>query len=286
MRRSVPRRWAILSFATVMFVAMAGAAEARQCVYNEAGYVAEVRWFNPADLVVDPGTMVLQFANATVAPAQEDTITLGFSSCNETAELRTAVVRIVGGEYVVQGITWGLTTLVGVVGAIAGAVGCVGTAGAACPAIAAGYPAMVGAMIQIGGEIAGDGGVPEIFYIGTPSAYAELKIWGTVFSPQYGDGAPIPPTDLPGMQQGLAPLFTAMTTGRVNATPIVTLENVTPGFCMFSCQVNGACTGIDWNLFQCHLQGTPATGATLITDLTNPLLNFMPWQHMEYTGPR
>ncbi len=285
MHRSVPRRRAIVSLLTVMFVALAGAAEARQCVYNEAGYIAEVRWFNPADLIVDPGTNVLQFANPGVVPTQEDTITLGFSSCNDTADLRTAVVRIVGGEYVVQGIVWGLTTLVGVVGAVAGAVGCVGTAGTACPAIAAAYPAMVGAMIQIGGEIAGDGGVPEIFYIGTPSAYNELKIWGTVFSPQYGDGAVIPATDLPGMAEGLAPLFTTTPIARINATPIATYENVGPGFCMFMCQLNQACTGADFSpTLVCNLHSTPAATGLVAND--HPLVNFFPWLHYEYNLAR
>jgi hypothetical protein len=276
----------LLALLTLVVGSIATTAQARQCVYNEAGYVAEVRWFHPTDLVVQPGTNVLTFANAAVEPVQNDTITLGFSSCNESAELQTAVVRIVGGEYVVKGIVWGATTLVGVVGAVAGAVGCVGTAGVACPAIAAAYPAAVGAAIQIGGEIAGDGNIPEIFYIGTPSAYFDLKIWGTVFDPQYGDGAAIAPTGLPGMAEGLGPLFASTPIGRISATPIAAFDNVDIGYCMFMCQANQQCTGIDYLVigFKCELQGTAAAGGNLITDITNTVLGGMPWMHLEFTA--
>lgn len=275
----------LLALLTLVAGSIATTAQAKQCIYNEAGYVAEVRWFHATDLVVQPDSNVLTFANAQVQPVQDDTITLGFSSCNDSFELRTAVIRIVGGEYVVKGIVWGATTLVGVVGAVAGAVGCVGTAGAACPAIAAAYPAALGAAIQIGGEIAGDGNIPEIFYIGTPSAYYDLKIWGTVFDPQYGDGAPIPANDLPGMAGALGPLFATTPIGRINATPIAAYDNVGVGTCMFLCQLNQQCTGADFLIIglKCELQGTAAAGGTLITDITNSVLGGMPWMHMDYT---
>lgn len=266
--------------AALPMLSFADQAEAKQCVYNEAGYVAQVRWFNPADLVIDPGSMVLN-VKPGAGPVQDDTITLGFSSCSESLDQRTAVVRIVGGEYVIKGLVWGATTIIGVVGAVAGAVGCVGSAGTACPVIAAAAPAFAGAAVSIAGEIAGDGNIQEIFYIGTPSPYHDLKIWGTVFSPQYGDGAAIPPTDTVGMLEGFSPSYTPGAIGRINATPIASYENMMQGFCMFLCTSNTTCTGIDWNLMQCQLQGTRASSSTLITDIMNPHLAMMPWLHYE-----
>ncbi len=266
--------------AALPFMSFAGEAEAKQCVYNEAGYVAEVRWFEPNDLVIDPGSLVLNIRPGRDA-VQEDTITLGFSSCNDSVTPRTAVVRIVGGEYVIKGIVWGATTIIGVVGAVAGAVGCVGSAGTACPVIAAAAPAFAGAAVSIAGEIAGDGNIQEIFYIGTPSQYNDLKIWGTVFSPQYGDGAAIAPLDLPGMQAALAPNYSTPVIGRVNATPIATYENVTAGYCMFMCTSNLTCKAVEWVPMKCELHSQGSAGGNLVTDLTNPVLGFMPWLHYE-----
>lgn len=273
-------RSSLALLAGLPFMSFADQAEAKQCVYNEAGYVAEVRWFEPNDLVIDPGSLVLNIRPGREA-VQEDTITLGFSSCTDSLAPRTAVVRIVGGEYVVKGIVWGATTLIGVVGAVAGAVGCVGSAGTACPVIAAAAPAFAGAAVSIAGEIAGDGNIQEIFYIGTPSQYYDLKIWGTVFSPQYGDGAVIAPLDLPGIQAALEPNYTPATLGAINATPIATYENVMAGYCLFMCTSNFACQSAEWMPLQCRLHGEKASGGNLITDLANPAMAFKPWLHYD-----
>ena len=143
-----------------------------QCVSNvfgKSGIVANVKWYNPADVVAEKKSNNEYNVAAKKAPVRDENIAVAQRSCHESDTRMFAVVSVVGGKYAAGSVSLAAGTLV----SIAGAVACVGTAGVACPAVA------VVAGIVVGG--ASGFGIPdpkEIFYAGAPSV---LEISGTVF---------------------------------------------------------------------------------------------------------
>ena len=158
--------------------AISNEASAKQCVYSEAGYVAKVRWYKPSQLTYNKKTRKVTGGK----PVQTNNLSLFRTVCTDSIEPLTAVISVVGGKYVVKGVVWGSSAVLTVAGAAGAGAACVGSAGAACPAAFAGIVAAGTTTFAFLGDLADD--PKEVFYVGTPSSYRELKLWGTVFSPQ------------------------------------------------------------------------------------------------------
>ena len=112
------------------------------------------------------------------------------SSCNNSEELRTAVVRVIGGSYANAIITIAAGTVVSAVGIGAGAAVCVGTVGTGCPAVASAAVAIV--TIVANADVATGGlflpAPKEIAYIGMPEKNVEVELQGTIWEPYYQAG--------------------------------------------------------------------------------------------------
>ena len=103
-------RWALqlAVFAAMGLVwqAPAHAKKAKQCVYNQAGYVAEVKWYADGDLKFEVPSnnkaktgFKMKKASASVKPVKTQTITLGRESCIDVdGKPHWAVVRVKGGK--------------------------------------------------------------------------------------------------------------------------------------------------------------------------------------------
>lgn len=174
---------------------------AKQCIKNMAGYSAKVEWWRPTDLTYEEANGVFTIKavqdrlSATSVKdrqaAQVDrSVTLGFGSCNNSTETRTAVVRIEGGKYVNGAITTTVGIVIGAATAGAAAVVCVGTAGAGCaPAVVGGIAAgaaAIGAATGFVGTFLPD--AQEIAFVGTPATTQEVKLTGTVWAPSWEFG--------------------------------------------------------------------------------------------------
>ncbi|MBL8325868.1 MAG: hypothetical protein JNJ89_13035 [Rubrivivax sp.] len=161
---------------------------AKQCIHNMAGYSAKVEWWRPQDLSYTgaDGKYTLNAGTGKKAAKVDSSITLGFSSCNDTAETRTAVVRIEGGNYVNSGIGYAAGALVAAAGGAGSVLICGATAGAGCAGAVAGTAAAVGGVISMAQSNLPD--VPQIAFIGTPTTTQEIRLTGTVWAPAHENG--------------------------------------------------------------------------------------------------
>jgi len=174
---------------------------AKQCVMNMAGYSAKVEWWKPSDLTYEEANGVFTMkpvqdrlsANSVkdrVAAQVDKAVTLGFSSCNNSKEQRTAVVRIEGGKYVNGAIATSVGIVISAATAAGAAVVCIGTAGAGCA------PAVVGGVAAAAAGISAATGfistfmpdAQEIAFVGTPATTQEVKMTGTVWAPTWEYG--------------------------------------------------------------------------------------------------
>lgn len=151
----------------------------KQCIYNKGGYILNVDWYDPADVVWN-GKDDTFFENykVTARPVSEDKISLGYSSCTDASN-RWAVVRIQDYDKVNSGLSIGVGVYAGLASVVGGAVICVGTAGAGCPAVVGGVPLLVGGVVQ--GVLTALPDVEEVVYIGKPSSENFLDFYGTVW---------------------------------------------------------------------------------------------------------
>ena len=175
---------------------------AKQCITNMAGYSAKVEWWKPSDLTYEENNGVF-----TMKPVQDrlsatsvkdrqaaqvdKSVTLGFGSCNNSKEQRTAVVRIEGGKYVNGAITTSVGIVISAVTAGAATAVCVGTVGVGCaPAVAGGIAGGAAAVAAATGFISTFlPDAQEIAFVGTPATTQEVKMTGTVWAPTWEYGA-------------------------------------------------------------------------------------------------
>jgi hypothetical protein len=149
---------AAISIATLVVVT-ATPVEAKQCVWNKAGFVLKVEWYQPESVIYNTtNNDVALRPDAEVV--QTDVFPLGQGRCQERDEVLVAVLRADKAEWVKKGLQIGI----GVGAGILGAVACVGTEGAACPGVAAG----VSGLVTASGEF-----IPEAKQLETlPGAFA------------------------------------------------------------------------------------------------------------------
>jgi hypothetical protein len=161
---------------------------AKQCINNMAGYSAKVEWWRPQDMSYTQadGKYTITAGTGKKAAQADRSITLGFSSCNESTETRTAVVRIEGGNYVNSGIGYAAGAVVAAAGGAGTVVICGATAGAGCAGAVAGVTAAVTGILSLAQSNLPD--VPEIAFIGTPSTTQEIRLTGTVWAPTHENG--------------------------------------------------------------------------------------------------
>lgn len=178
----------------------------RQCIFNNGAFSLNVDWYNP-------GSVVFKGQNAAEAkdyskyeisgqPAEtKNNVTLGVSSCTEGAN-RVGVVRIVGGKYANDAISYAAGTGTGILTGVAGAFLCVGTIGVGCVAGIAGATAATGAVQAATAKLPD---VQEIVYIGSPGTQNYVDLSGTIW--QVGVANNIPLTNSRGFDQ-IAKFFT------------------------------------------------------------------------------
>jgi len=167
-----------------LVAASAGAAEAKQCVWNKAGFVMKVAWY-PKDTVFVHDEENHKFY-VSGKPTKVDTIPLAQGSCINTND-SIAALSVVGSE-IIRG-TISAAAFVTVVGGTAAV--CLATVGTGCaPAAGVAATAITGILA------AGHGFIPvtdDIFAIARPTSTRYTDVWGTAFSPQYQDnsGGPV-----------------------------------------------------------------------------------------------
>ncbi|MEE4376881.1 MAG: hypothetical protein V2J55_05120 [Candidatus Competibacteraceae bacterium] len=182
---------------------------AAQCVWNKAGFVLKARWYNPDDIgaikveeVVD-GEIKTKFitgAKAGKTPVQVDQWPTGQGRCTRGANANkelTVILSVVDGKVASDFVKIGggiAASLIGTATAAAAGVGCtVATAGLACPAVVVGIGAYTVAATTGLSQIPD---AAEVFYIDKPSSTHYLDVWGTVWSPQSGQGGKSPSGEL------------------------------------------------------------------------------------------
>ena len=151
-------------------------AEARQCVWNKAGFVTGVSWFRKGD-----------FANGAIKegtkPVQVDIFPIGQGKCQRTDEELLAVIACMQCDKINTGVNILASATIGAAGTIA----CAATAGAGCPAAIPLATIAISALAAGGGQF-----LPEttsVVYIGTPPNDVWLDVWGTAWDPQTGRGS-------------------------------------------------------------------------------------------------
>lgn len=150
-----------------------------QCVSNVfgTGIVAHVSWYHPSEIVYNAAK---QEFSTTADPRQENTITLGFSSCITTPTRMVAVVKVKDGRLARGAISVAVGTVVSATGAAICAAATAATGGAAAPAACPGATIAAGAII--GTVLTAIPNAADVFYIG---AARDLSVYGTVFEPKY-----------------------------------------------------------------------------------------------------
>lgn len=168
-----------------------------QCVYNQAGYVAQVRWFEGGTMK-SKKTGDTYTLSATKPAFKTETLTLGQKSCvGGKGSKHSAVLSIKGGE---------IARVAAIVAADVGAVGAAGACWAGAAALTV-VTAGAGAVAAVGCEVVTDAAIyliadpsimppsKELFAVVQPPASRGLKplmivMYGTVFDPKTKTGRP------------------------------------------------------------------------------------------------
>lgn len=174
-----------LSLALTAVAAVSSAAEAKQCIWNKAGFILKVQWYTPGTKI-DFNSVSDEYY-ITSSPIQTDVFPLGQGRCIEGAG-NVAVLSIEGRDIAIGSIG----VAVGVVTGAAAAAVCAGTAGAGCgPAAAGAIAATAAASAGVSGLAAAAATPPGTFLVATPGTDYWLDVWGTIWSPQTGQGGRI-----------------------------------------------------------------------------------------------
>ena len=170
----------------------------QQCVYNQSGYVAEIKWFAPGTMVATKTGDKAYTIKTTASAIKTETIPLGQKSCiGGEGSKNWAVLTIKGGN-----IARVVAIVATDVGAIAATGGCwVGAAALTVVTAGAGSVAGVGCEVLTDaavGVVADPSIIPdskELFAVVQPAASGGLKplwiiMYGTVFNPDTRTGRP------------------------------------------------------------------------------------------------
>ncbi len=213
------------SIALGALVGAADSADAKQCVWNKAGFILEVYWYKQGDVLYDDkGEFYIRPQDGTggktapkpVEPVQYDVYPVAQGRCYEGSDQLIAVLAIKDGHVFNTLMTTGVAIVVGATTAVGATGVCAATAGVLCPAAAAGaaasttaWTAAAQAAFQVPTM---KGTIPNAFAITIPSANKVmtgpgfppgglempltgkdrwLDVWGTVMSPQIGPGGPL-----------------------------------------------------------------------------------------------
>ena len=170
----------------------------QQCVYNQAGYVAEIKWFAPGTMKSTKTGDKAYTISTTASPIKTETIPIGQKSCVGGAGSKNwAVLTIKGGD--IARVAAIVATDIGAVGATGGCW--VGVA--ALTVVTAGGGAVAGVGCEVVtdaavGVVADPSIIPnskELFAVVQPAASGGLKplwiiMYGTVFAPDTRTGRP------------------------------------------------------------------------------------------------
>jgi len=149
-------------------------AQAKQCIYNKAGFVLSVNWYQPSDiaLFINDRGQVQYAVRRSARPAQTDTYPVFQGRCNESSTRYVAVLSMEG--YKSDRIqTSGYRTLKQD-GHVQGIVN---------------PREHVASQVSVNGDMF----VPMeerdgVFAVVVPSSNHWLDVWGTVFGPEFGEG--------------------------------------------------------------------------------------------------
>jgi hypothetical protein len=213
------------SIALGALVGAAGSADAKQCVWNKAGFILEVHWYKQGDILYDEkGEFYVRPQEGTggktaptpVKPVQYDVYPVAQGRCYEGSDQLIAVLAIKDGDIFNTLMTTGVAIFVGGGSAVGAGAICVLSAGTLC--VAAGAGAAVATTAWTAGAQAVfqvptmKGTIPNAFAITIPGANKVmtgpgfppgglempltgkdrwLDVWGTVMSPQIGPGGPL-----------------------------------------------------------------------------------------------
>lgn len=172
--------------------AITAIAPGKQCIYNRGGYALTVQWYNPG-LIVFNGGDADDYTKYTTpgTPFRTEKIALGQTSCTDAAN-RSAVVRIIGQEFLNEAVTIAVGTSVGIGTSLLGAIACVGTAGIGCPAAVGGVAVLTAGSISAVGLALPD--IKEIAYIGVPGSANYLDFSGTAWNVNISSKVPLSQT--------------------------------------------------------------------------------------------
>ena len=154
-----------------------GPAQARQCIWNGAGYVVKVKWYRQVDF-----NRALGKPRPNIRPVQVDKFPLLQRRCTRTYrnEQLIAVISMVGGK---EGRAFLDGFLKGMTG-VGAALACMGTAGAACvPA-----SAVAGPLADLVNKLPDRA---DTFAIRIPPRHRHLDVKGTIYNPWTRLGGPI-----------------------------------------------------------------------------------------------
>lgn len=157
--------------------------EAKQCVWNKAGFVLRVEWYQQKDVIFDTSKNAI-LLRPDVEPVQTDVFPVAQGRCQERGQVLIAVLRADKAEWVKKGLQIGIGIGAGIVGAVA----CVGSEGALCPGVAAGVSGVVTASGEFIPEPKELTTMPGAFAVVMPATNRWLDVWGTVWDPQTGAG--------------------------------------------------------------------------------------------------
>lgn len=150
----------------------------KQCVEGKfgVGYVGVVRWYWPADVLLDPTTQKISLRSGA-KPYRDENVPVFQSSCVETGHKMFAQVAILAGDFANDFVTIAAGTVVGATTGVAGAFICVGTAGAGCGLAAAGVSVATGLATSAVGLALPD--ASKTLYFGSPK---KLGLYGTIWN--------------------------------------------------------------------------------------------------------
>jgi len=187
-----------LTTVSVGSVVIATPAEAKQCIWNKAGFVLRARWYKASDVLTLRNSAGETGYGLRVGAkhVQLDEWPVAQGRCTRGANANqnlVAVLSIVGG-----GVVHGIANInQKFASATAGTVTCAATFGGSCStttATAGSAAAIVGnqaAVAMAGGDRSPVQNFPnanEVFKVVQPSTSRWLDVWGTAFSPQTGPG--------------------------------------------------------------------------------------------------
>jgi hypothetical protein len=179
--------------AAIALLTFAQGAEAKQCVWNKAGFVLKLEWYRKDQVVYNADQFnpeKFDYANYRFRgdPVQVDQFPVAQGRCNERSENLWVVARVVGANWANEAIGIAAGTAAAIGGALLTGVACVAAPGAGC-VVAGGVAPLVSTAYGAASTALPD--PQEIVFVGEPSTTDWIDVWGTIWSPQFGKGGRI-----------------------------------------------------------------------------------------------